>query len=209
MYRVGAVTSNSDMAVGWGRAPQMTTEDVGGERPSELAGEKLAPTPAEIDAVLVAARVLVAVSAGSVATVEDRVALPQLQVLVMIASRGPQNLQSVAEGLGVHPSNATRACDKLVEAHLLHRSDDPADRRNLILRLTESGRQLVHTVMENRRVAIAAILAKMRVQHRSSLVAPRFSMSSSRAAADSWPHFHVSGNALIVASERVSSRSLK
>jgi len=150
----------------------MTTEDVGGERPSELSGEKLAPTPAEIDAVLVAARVLVAVSAGSVAAVEDRVALPQLRVLVMIASRGPQNLHSVAEGLGVHPSNATRACDKLVEAHLLHRSDDPADRRNLILRLTESGRQLVHTMMENRRVAIAAILAKMRVQHRSSLVAP-------------------------------------
>lgn len=151
----------------------MTTKDVGEERPSELAGEQTAPTPAQIDAVLVAARILVAVSAGSVAAVEDRVTLPQLRVLVMIASRGPQHLHSVAEGLGVHPSNATRACDKLVEAHLLHRSGDPADRRrNLTLRLTESGWQLVHTVTENRRAAIAAILAKMRVQHRSSLVAP-------------------------------------
>src|SRR5581483_2305912 len=141
-------------------------------RPTHHAEDAARPCDEQIDAVLVACRALVAVAAQSVAAVEDRVALPQLRVLVMIASRGPQNLHSVAEGLGVHPSNATRACDKLVEAHLLHRSDDPADRRNLILRLTESGRQLVHTMMENRRVAIAAILAKMRVQHRSSLVAP-------------------------------------
>jgi hypothetical protein len=42
--------------------------------------------------------------------------LPQLRVLVVIASRGPQNLAGVAQGLGVHSSNATRACDKLVEA---------------------------------------------------------------------------------------------
>jgi DNA-binding MarR family transcriptional regulator len=150
----------------------MTTEDVGEQRRSELAGEQTEPTPAEIDAVMAAARVLVAVSARSVVAVEHPVTLPQLRVLVMIASRGPQNLHSVAEGLGVHPSNATRACDKLVEARLLHRSDDPTDRRNLILRLTASGHQLVHTVMENRRAAIAAILTKMHVQHHSSLIEP-------------------------------------
>jgi hypothetical protein len=72
----------------------------------------------------------------------------------------------------VHPSKATRACDKLVQGCLLHRSDDAADRRNVILRLTESGQYLVHTVMENRRSAIAAILTKMLVQQRRSLVLP-------------------------------------
>lgn len=126
--------------------------------------------PAEIDAVMAATRVLVAISAQSVAKVEDQVAFPQLRVLVMIGDRGPQNLNSVAQALGVHPSNATRACDKLVEAGLLRRSDDPADRRNVILQLTESGRQLIHTMVEQRRSAIAKILAKMLAQHRSSLV---------------------------------------
>jgi DNA-binding MarR family transcriptional regulator len=105
-----------------------------------------------------------------VTAVEDQVTLPQLRVLVVIASRGPQNLNVVAQALGVHSSNATRACDKLVEARLLHRSEDPADRRNLILRLTESGQQLVRTVIETRRAAIGTILANMRVQQRSSLI---------------------------------------
>jgi len=128
------------------------------------------PTPHEIDAVMFAARVFVAVAAQSVASVEDRVTLPQLRVLVMIASRGPQNLAAVAQALGVHPSNATRRCDKLVEAGLIHRSDDPADRRNLILRLTPSGRVLVQQMAEHRRGAIEDVLGKMPAALRGDLV---------------------------------------
>jgi DNA-binding MarR family transcriptional regulator len=70
----------------------------------------------------------------------------------------------------VHASNATRTCDKLVEAGLLHRSEDPADRRNLLLQLTQSGIQLVHTVTEHRRAAIGNILARMSARGRSNLV---------------------------------------
>jgi MarR family len=62
----------------------------------------------------------------------------------------------------VHPSNATRICDKLVEEGLLHRSDNLANRRQLVLQLTESGRHLIDTMTEDRRTAIANILAKMR-----------------------------------------------
>jgi DNA-binding MarR family transcriptional regulator len=142
----------------------------GGMNPTEAGCDETRPTPAEIDAVMAATRLLVAIGAQSVAKVEDRVAFPQLGVLVMIGDQGPQNLNSVAQALGVHPSNATRACDKLVEAGLLRRSDDPADRRNLILQLTESGRQLIHTMVEHWRTTIAKILAEMLAQHRSNLV---------------------------------------
>ena len=128
------------------------------------------PAAAQIDAVMVASRALVAVAAQSVASVEGRVTLPQLRVLVMIASRGPQNLASVAAGLGVHASNGTRMCDKLVSAGLLHRSDDPTDRRNLILQLTPSGQELVQSMTEHRRTAIANVLAKMPAQLRSDLI---------------------------------------
>lgn len=128
------------------------------------------PSLAEIDAVLLATRVLVAVSAQSVANVDDHVTLPQLRVLGMIASRGPRNLSSVAQALGVHPSNATRTCDKLVEAGLIHRSDNPANRRNLTLRLTEPGRQLIETMTEHRRAVIANVLGRMPANHRSELI---------------------------------------
>jgi DNA-binding MarR family transcriptional regulator len=113
---------------------------------------------------------MVAVSAQSLARVEDQVTLPQFRVLAMIASRGSQNLTSVAEGLGVHTSNATRLSDKLVEAGLIHRSEDPTDRRNLVLRLTAAGYRLVEAVTDQRRAAIAKALTKMPAPLRDDLL---------------------------------------
>jgi DNA-binding MarR family transcriptional regulator len=129
-----------------------------------------AQNEAEVDAVLAAARVLVAVSAQSVAAVEDEVTLPQLRVLVMIASRGTLHLGAVAAGLGVHPSNATRAVDRLVVAGLLDRRDDPSDRRHLVLELTAAGNALVERVMSHRREAVSAILDRMPPARRRALV---------------------------------------
>ncbi|MGQ0574200.1 MAG: MarR family winged helix-turn-helix transcriptional regulator [Pseudonocardia sp.] len=134
-----------------------------------VADEELGAGPDAVEAVLASARVLVAVSAQSVAAVQDRVTLPQLRVLVMVASRGTLNLGAVAAGLGVHPSNATRAVDRLVVAGLLHRSDDPADRRHLVLALTDAGRALVQEVMGHRRAAVAAILERMPPARRRAL----------------------------------------
>lgn len=151
-------------------------------------GPAARPSPEQIDAVMAASRVLVAVTAQSVASVEDRVTLPQLRILVMIASKGPQNLASVAQGLGVHASNATRMCDKLVAAGLLHRSDDPSDRRNLILELTPSGQQLVDTMTEHRRAAIEDVLAAMAPQLRTDLTPALLAFAD---AAGEIPHHRV------------------
>jgi DNA-binding MarR family transcriptional regulator len=124
----------------------------------------------DVEATMLAARALVGISAQSLAEVDEAVTPPQLRVLVMVASRGPLNLGAVARGLGVHPSNATRACDRLVAAGLLDRRDDPADRRNLLLQLTEQGRALVDAVMDRRRHAIAAVLERMPALQRTALV---------------------------------------
>lgn len=126
--------------------------------------------PPDVEAVMLAARVLIGVSAQSVAAVEDLVTLPQLRVLVMVSSRGSLNLGAVAAGLGVHPSNATRAVDRLVVAGMLSRKDDPTDRRNLVLELTPEGRALVERVMSERRAAVAQILARMPASRRRALV---------------------------------------
>jgi DNA-binding MarR family transcriptional regulator len=105
-----------------------------------------------------------------VAAVDDVVTLPQLRVLAMVSNRGPLNLGAVATGLGVHPSNATRAVDRMVGAGLLSRSDDPTDRRNLVLELTPAGQALVDKVMNERRSAIAKILNRMPASRRRALV---------------------------------------
>lgn len=124
----------------------------------------------QVDAVMLAARVLVAITAQSVAALAEQVTLPQLRVLVMVVSGGPLNLNAVARGLGVHPSNATRACDRLVAAGLLRRSEDAADRRNLVLELTADGHQLVQMVTRHRRSAIEDILGRMSERHRRELM---------------------------------------
>jgi DNA-binding MarR family transcriptional regulator len=124
----------------------------------------------DVEATMLAARALVGISAQSLAEVDEVVTPPQLRVLVMIASRGPLNLGAVARVLGVHASNATRACDRLVAAGLLDRGDDPADRRNLYLQLTEKGRALVDSVMDRRRHAIAEVLDRMPALQRAALV---------------------------------------
>jgi len=118
-----------------------------------------------------AANVLLRVAARSVAEVEDVVTSPQLRVLVLIHSRGAQNLGGVAAELGVHPSNATRTCDRLVAAGLVARREDPADRRYVRLELTAKGEDLVGTVLEHRRQAIADVIAHVPAGRRPALAA--------------------------------------
>jgi DNA-binding MarR family transcriptional regulator len=113
------------------------------------------------DAVLAAARVLVGVATRSIAAAEESIGVNQFRALVIIASRGPMHSAALAEAMDLHPSNATRTCDRLVAAKLLDRRDNPADRRHLLLSLTRKGQRLVDGVMARRRTLIAAILAEM------------------------------------------------
>lgn len=137
-------------------------------RPRRVEAEGFA---AQVDAVLWASRALVGIAAASVAEVEDLVTVPHLRILVMVDTWGPLNLAAVAEALGVNPSNASRAVDRLIKAGLLDRQDSPADRRNLNLTLTEEGSALVDRVSTHRREAIAAVLERMTPEDRDALAA--------------------------------------
>jgi DNA-binding MarR family transcriptional regulator len=127
-------------------------------------GEKLQ----DVDAALLAADVMMRVAARSVLEVEDLVTSPQLRVLVAIATRGPQTLGEIAAELGVHASNATRTCEKLVQAGLITRSENRADRRFVHLTLTQEGTALVQRVIGHRRAALAEVLEAMEPRDRAT-----------------------------------------
>ena len=114
--------------------------------------------PDRLDDLLVSANALVAIAARSVIEVENTVTSPQLRVLVFLATQGTQNLSTIADELHVHPSNATRTCDKLLKAGLIGRSADPDDRRYVRLELAPAGRDLVSDVLTSRRSALKAIM---------------------------------------------------
>lgn len=138
--------------------------------PSRSGADKAWPLEAELDAVQAACRVLVAISSQSIAAVEDEVDLTQFRALVIVASRGSVSLGELAEGAGLHLSTASRMCDRMVAASLLNRADDPANRRQLVLTLTDRGRRLVEKVMHQRRTALEPMLAAMPKSRRAELV---------------------------------------
>jgi DNA-binding MarR family transcriptional regulator len=130
--------------------------------------------PTEVDelvtAVLTASRVLVAVSATSLAEVEETVTVTQFRTLVVLDTRGETNLNGLAEALGVNASTAVRMVDKLLAAGLVSRTDNPANRREVVLELTQHGAALVREVTERRRAEIARIVRKMPPAQRTELV---------------------------------------
>lgn len=123
----------------------------------------------QVEAVVRASRALVGIAATSLAAVEDVVTVPQWRVLVLVYTRGPMNLASVAAELDVNPSNASRTCDRLTRAGLLNRREAEFDRRNVTLTLTAAGRRLVQKVTRQRRNAIEKVLATMSVGDRDRL----------------------------------------
>ena len=122
-------------------------------------------------AVLTASRLLVAISARSLAAVEERVTLPQFRMLVVLASHGDTKLVTLAERLVVNPSTAMRMADRLSAAGLIDRQVNPDNRREIVLSLTGQGRQIVDDVTARRRAEIAAIVAHVPPEQRSGLVA--------------------------------------
>lgn len=125
---------------------------------------------AAVEALMATSRVMTALVARTLAGVEETVSVPQFRVLVMLRYEGALNLKSIADGLGVNPSNASRACDKLVGAGLVHRGDAAHDRRNVSISLTPDGRDLVDSLMLARAELLAQAVADMRPADRRLLV---------------------------------------
>lgn len=74
----------------------------------------------------------------------------QLEVLAMVARRGPMRLSEVAENDGLNPTMVSRIVAKLEDAGLARRTPDPLDGRVMHLTVTDEGRAL-HDVIRHRR----------------------------------------------------------
>jgi DNA-binding MarR family transcriptional regulator len=113
------------------------------------------------EAVLSASRVLVAVSARSLADVADDVTLPQYRALVLLCAHGPLGMSALTELLGCSASTATRLCDRLVAKKLVRRRHRQANRREVEVEATAAGGRLVARVTARRRGEIADIVEAM------------------------------------------------
>ncbi|WP_435126854.1 MarR family winged helix-turn-helix transcriptional regulator [Actinacidiphila sp. bgisy144] len=125
---------------------------------------------AMVSALLTASRLLVAVSARSLASVEESLTLPQFRMLVALHSRGPLSLSALAAELDVQPSTAMRMIDRLVAVDMVERGTVPTDRRTTLISLTATGRRTVTEATERRRKEIARIVDAMPAVRRRELL---------------------------------------
>jgi DNA-binding MarR family transcriptional regulator len=128
-----------------------------------------APEPV-VDALLRASRALVTIAARSLSSVSEDVTLPQFRTLTLLAARGPQTVSSIAEGLDVHASTMTRMCNRLVTRGLVVRTPSATDRREVVITLSTSGRDLVDDVTARRRQEIDSIVQRMQPDDREAVV---------------------------------------
>ena len=122
------------------------------------------------DALLTASRLLVAISARSIAHVDETITIPQFRTLVILSNQGPMNLATLAGLLDVQPSATGRMVDRLVGAGLIDRLPHPTSRRELLAALTKRGREVVRRVTAHRRDEIARIVEAMPPAERRGLV---------------------------------------
>ncbi|MHA7662937.1 MarR family winged helix-turn-helix transcriptional regulator [Mycolicibacterium sp. HS_4_1] len=122
------------------------------------------------DALVTASRLLLDITARSVAVVDDTLTVPQLRVLVILSSRGATNLTTLAGQLDVQPSTIGRMAERLVTAGLIDRRPHPSSRREIVVELTRRGRAVVDTVAARRRAEIARVIETMPARERQGMV---------------------------------------
>jgi DNA-binding MarR family transcriptional regulator len=122
------------------------------------------------DALLSASRLLVAISARSIAAVDETLTIPQFRSLIILSNEGPMNLATLAGLLDVQPSTTGRMVDRLVSAGLIERRQHPSSRRELVAALTARGRKVVQNVTAYRRKELAKVVEKMPARERRGMV---------------------------------------
>jgi len=126
--------------------------------------------PAMIVAVDSASQALVNAFGRAEEAVLSRVSVSQLRALRIIDRHGKINLSQLAEELGAIPSSASRLCDRLVAAGLLHRRTNAADRREVELTTTMEGERLIQQLRERRHRELCRVFAAMSAEGRRALL---------------------------------------
>ena len=95
--------------------------------------------------------------------------LPQFRTLLVLAEEGPLVIGQIAQRLGIGLSTGGHLVDRLVQAGLAERAEDPEDRRRTVARLTSKGEDLYVRLL-NRTQHMQALIKKMREDDLTALL---------------------------------------
>ena len=90
-----------------------------------------------------------------------RLRMPHLRILFLLLADGPKRMSELAWGLDVSMSGTTGLIDRLVQQNLVHREVDPTNRRSVICEITEDGKALATSLINERRSKWEYILSNL------------------------------------------------
>src|SRR4051794_13722282 len=123
----------------------------------------------DVAVTLTASRALMGVVARTLADVLEVVTLPQFRMLVVLCAEGPLRSGVLSERLGIHQSTLTRLADRLVAQGWVRREPNAESRREVLVDLTDAGRDLVTKGMEARRQDFERILRAAPAAERAAI----------------------------------------
>ena len=125
---------------------------------------------AALDSLVVASKALVGIAARSLPDWAD-VSLVQFRALVLLDRDGAVRAGTLAELLNVSPSTVTGLCDRLTARNLVERSLASDNRREVVVRLSPTGKALVDSCIAARRLEIARILERIPAAQLEGMIA--------------------------------------
>ena len=114
-----------------------------------------------VDAYVTASRALVGIAVHSLGAAPVEVTVAQYRLLVLVAAAGERTVGDIADLLGINQSNATRHSDRLQRLGLVSRRRSTSDGRVVRVALTDAGRELVDTVLRQRRDDVRRVLERL------------------------------------------------
>ncbi len=119
---------------------------------------------------------------------DDDVTMAQYRALVVLASRGAHGVGALAEALSIHPSTATRLCDRLERKQLIDRHVSSESRREVTVGVSLAGSTLLAAVTERRRSEIQTIVHALDAGQRERLIEAfdAFATAAGELPDDAW-----------------------
>jgi DNA-binding MarR family transcriptional regulator len=92
---------------------------------------------------------------------EAGLTMPQLVTLHLLAHAGGRSVGEIGGRLRLSPGATSHLVERLVQADLVARAEDPDDRRQRRLAITPAGRRLVDRINSERTGEVSAVLARL------------------------------------------------
>ena len=134
----------------------------------------ISPTDTELDTAVQLRRVLGRLSRRlrpTSAGADAGLTPTRAAIFLTVVRDGPVRLSDLAEGEGINPTMLSRAIGALVDAGLVERTCDPADRRVAWAAPTAAGKRLAERMRRERTDAVKLALAGLDPDQREALLA--------------------------------------